>query len=261
MFIFLENCLLAIKEFIINTIASIGRYITFLYYTITSFNKFHRRIPNLFEQMRKIGVGSLPLVAITSAFTGMVTAVQASYQTGGFLPYKYIGSLIAKSTMIELAPVLTGLVMAGKIGATLAAEIGAMRVSDQIDALEISAVNPFDYLILPRIIAGVVMLPVLTIFSNLFGILSGYIVSLSVYHVSGAVFLNGIRTFFRPMDLWSGLIKSVAFGIIITSVGCYQGFYAKGGAEGVGKVTTRAVVVASIMILVMDYLVAALLFK
>ncbi len=211
--------------------------------------------------MYKFGVESLPLIAITSAFTGMVTAVQASYQTSGFLPHRLVGVLIAKSTMIELAPVLTALVMAGKIGASLAAELGTMRVSDQIDALKVLSINPFDYLIVPRVVAGIFMLPILTIFSNIFGILSGYVVSLSIYHVTNAQFINGIRDFFAPMDFWSGIIKSVIFGFIITTIGCFQGFYTEGGAAGVGKATTRAVVISSIMILITDYIVASLIFR
>ncbi|MBC8527006.1 MAG: ABC transporter permease [Candidatus Cloacimonetes bacterium] len=258
---FIKNLLFELGKPILSSIKSIGKYSLFISHTILSFNKFPKRISLLFEQMHKIGVESLPLIAITSIFTGMVTAVQASYQTSGYLPHRLIGTLICKSTMIELAPVLTALVMAGKIGASLAAEIGTMRVSDQIDALEMLSINPFDFLIIPRLIAGIIMLPILTIFSNVFGILSGYLVSLSLYNISSTEFFNGIRNFFVPIDLWSGLIKSIVFGMIITSIGCFQGFYAKGGAEGVGKVTTRAVVISSIMILITDFLVATLIFR
>jgi len=156
--------------------------------------------------------------------------------------------------------VLTALVMAGKIGASLAAELGTMRVTDQIDALEVLAINPYDYLVVPRIIAGIIMLPVLTIFANLFGILSGYLVSVSLYRVTTAEFLFGIRSFITPVDFWSGIVKAVVFGMIITSVGCFQGFFARGGAEGVGRETTRAVVISSILILVTDFIVAAVIF-
>lgn len=245
---------------ILQCVKDLGRYVIFLGLNARNITHVGRRIHLIFERMQKVGVESIPLIAITSAFTGMVTAVQATYQTGGILPYRYLGAMITKSTMIELAPVLTALVMAGKIGASLAAELGTMRVTDQIDALEVLAINPYDYLILPRIIAGVVMLPILTIFANVFGILSGFVVSTSLYHVTTAEFLMGIRMFFAPVDFWSGIVKSVLFGLIITSIGCFQGFYAQGGAEGVGKVTTRAVVISSILILITDFFVAAVIF-
>jgi conserved hypothetical integral membrane protein len=250
----------SIGRIVIRNVRDIGRYFIFLGLTVKSLGKVGKRTHLTFIQMQKIGVESIPLVAITSAFTGMVTAVQATYQTGGILPYRYLGAMITKSTMIELAPVLTALVMAGKIGASLAAELGTMRVTDQIDALEVLAINPYDYLVVPRIIAGIIMLPVLTIFANLFGILSGYLVSVSLYHVTTTEFLVGIRSFFIPIDFWSGIVKAFAFGMIITSVGCFQGFFASGGAEGVGKVTTRAVVISSILILVTDFIVAAVIF-
>lgn len=250
----------SIGSIIIRTVQDIGRYFIFLGLTIKSLGKVGKRIHLTFMQMQKIGVESIPLVAITSAFTGMVTAVQATYQTGELLPYRYLGAMITKSTMIELAPVLTALVMAGKIGASLAAELGTMRVTDQVDALEVLAINPYDYLVVPRIIAGIIMLPVLTIFANLFGILSGYFVSVSLYRVTTAEFLFGIRSFIAPVDFWSGIVKAFAFGMIITSVGCFQGFFARGGAEGVGRATTRAVVISSILILVTDFIVAAVIF-
>ncbi len=250
----------SIGSIVIRTVRDIGRYFIFLGLTIKSLGKVGKRIHLTFLQMQKFGVESIPLIAITSAFTGMVTAVQATYQTSGLLPYRYLGAMITKSTMIELAPVLTALVMAGKIGASLAAELGTMRVTDQIDALEVLAINPYDYLVVPRIIAGIIMLPVLTIFANLFGILSGYLVSVSLYRVTTAEFLFGIRSFITPIDFWSGIVKAFAFGMIITSVGCFQGFFACGGAEGVGRVTTRAVVISSILILVTDFIVAAVIF-
>lgn len=246
---------------VINFIKGIGKYFIFVFSTFSGLKKISSRINSIFSQMYKFGVESLPLIMITSAFTGMVTAVQASYQTGGFLPNRLVGVLIAKSTLIELAPVLTALVMAGKIGASLAAELGTMRVSDQIDALEIITINPYDYLVVPRVIAGLIMLPVLTVFSNVFGIISGYAVSVKIYNITQSDFINGIRDFFNPIDFWSGIIKSLFFGFIITTVGCYMGFYTKGGAEGVGKATTRAVVISSIMILVTDFIVASIIFK
>lgn len=257
---FISYPISSIGRIIIHFVRDVGRYFIFIGLSIRYIPHIGRRIHLIFNQMKKVGVESLPLIVVTSAFTGMVTAVQATYQTGGILPYRYLGAMITKSTMIELAPVLTALVMAGKIGASLAAELGTMRVTDQIDALEVLAINPYDYLIIPRIIAGVIMLPVLVIFANIFGILSGYVVSTSLYHVTTSEFLLGIRMFFVPVDFWSGIVKAFFFGLIISSIGCYQGFFAHGGAEGVGKVTTQAVVVSSILILITDFVVAAVIF-
>ncbi|MBS3740782.1 MAG: ABC transporter permease [Candidatus Cloacimonetes bacterium] len=240
---------------------SIGRYCIFVYNTFLSAKFLGKRWKQLFLQMYNIGVASIPLIAITSIFTGMVTAVQASYQTSGFLPNRLVGVMITKSTMIELAPVLTALVLAGKIGASMAAEIGSMRISNQIDALEMLSINPFDYLFFPRILAGSLMLPVLTTFSNLFGIVSGYFVSLGVYNITHAEFVNGIKAFFEPLDFWSGIIKALFFGFIITSIGCFTGYYAREGAQGVRKVATKSVVYGCILILITDFAVASILFQ
>lgn len=251
----------SIGNYSLKFLQGIGRYCIFVYKTVASIKFLGRRWKQLFLQMYNIGVASIPLIAITSIFTGMVTAVQASYQTSGFLPDGLVGVMITKSTMIELAPVLTALVLAGKIGASMAAEIGSMRISNQIDALKILSINPFDYLFLPRILGGVLMLPVLTTFSNLFGIVSGYFVSLEVYNVTHAEFINGIKDFFDPLDFWSGIIKALFFGFIITSIGCFTGYYAQEGAQGVRKVATKSVVFACILILITDFTVASILFQ
>ena len=250
-----------IGNFFLRLLQGIGRYFIFIFKVVSSSTNFFSRLKQFFFQMYSIGVASIPLIAITSVFTGMVTAVQASYQTSGFLPSRLVGVMIAKSTMIELAPVLTALVLAGKIGASMAAEIGSMRISNQVDALEMLSISPFDYLFLPRILGGLIMLPILTTFSNLFGILSGYFVSLKVYNVTHAEFINGIKEFFDPLDFWSGIIKAVFFGFIITSIACFTGYYAKQGAQGVRKVATKSVVYACILILITDFAVASVLFQ
>ncbi|MCD6177633.1 MAG: ABC transporter permease [Candidatus Cloacimonetes bacterium] len=238
----------------------IGEFVLFNVAVFYHLTKIKKRFNEIMKQMKRIGYDSFLLIAVTSAFTGLVTSVQASYQTNGYIPVSLIGVLIGKSTMIELAPVLTGLVLAGKVGASIAAEIGTMKVSEQLDALETMAIDPVDFVYMPRIIAGVVMFPILTIFSNLIGIFSAFLLSVYKYHINAFSFFTNMRDFFLPSDLIGGLVKAIFFGLIITVVGCFAGSKAKGGAEGVGRVTTITVVYSSILILVMDFIVAALLF-
>jgi len=210
--------------------------------------------------MKRTGFDSLLLISVTSAFTGLVTALQATYQTHGYIPTSFIGVLVGKSTMIELAPVLTALVLAGKVGASLAAEICSMKVTEQLDAMETMAIDPHDYLYLPRIIAGLIMVPMLTIYADLVGIFSAYFFSLMKYGINHYIFFSNMKNYFLSSDLWGGLVKSICFGFVITSVSCFAGSKTEGGAEGVGKVTTEAVVYSSILILVVDFVVASFLF-
>ena len=238
----------------------IGEFVLFIFAILNHILKIKKRFNEIMKQMKRIGYDSFLLIAVTSAFTGLVTSVQASYQTSGYIPLSLIGVLIGKSTMIELAPVLTGLVLAGKVGASIAAEIGTMKVSEQLDALETMAIDPVDFVYMPRIIAGVIMFPVLTIFANFVGIFSAFLLSVYKYHINAFSFFTNMRDFFLPSDLIGGLVKAIFFGLIITVVGCFAGSKAKGGAEGVGRVTTITVVYSSILILIMDFIVAALLF-
>ena len=238
----------------------LGEFIIFQVSVFTHIARIKHRFSEIVIQMKRIGYDSLLLISVTSAFTGFVTSVQASYQTGGYIPKNLIGVLVGKSTMIELAPVLTALVLAGKVGASIAAEIGTMKVSEQIDALETMAIDPVDYIYLPRILAGVIMLPILTIFSNIIGIFAAFCLSVLRYNINAYSFFTNMRDFFLPSDLWGGLVKAVFFGLIITTIGCFAGSKASGGAEGVGKVTTLTVVYSSICILIMDFFVAAILF-
>lgn len=238
----------------------VGEFIIFIFQIFKSFTKFKKRFPLIIKEMKRIGNDSLLLISITSAFTGFVTSVQASYQTSGYIPENLIGVLVGKSTMIELAPVLTGLVLAGKIGASISAEIGTMRVSEQLDALESMAVDPVDYVFMPKVFAGLVMVPILTVFSNFVGIFSAFFLSVFRYKVNAYSFFNNMKIFFLPSDLWGGLVKAVFFGLVITTVGCFFGTKADNGAEGVGKAATDTVVYSSILILITDFIVAAILF-
>ncbi len=218
------------------------------------------RLHLIFEQMLVMGVNSLPLVALVSIFTGAVTAVQAVYQVSDYVPMRYLGTAVGKSVMIELAPVLTALVVAGRVGAGIAAELGTMKVTEQIDALKTLAIDPVKYLVVPRFVAGLIMLPVLTIFADAIALAGGLGISATTLNVPPHVFLNSLKSFFNTMDLMSGLFKAFVFGSIISIIGCYQGFKTKGGAEGVGRSATKAVVVSSVLILIADYVVATILF-
>jgi phospholipid/cholesterol/gamma-HCH transport system permease protein len=238
----------------------IGAFILFQGSVFSQLFFIRRRIVEILKQMKRVGYDSFLLIAITSAFTGLVTSVQASYQTSGYIPKNLIGVLVAKSTMIELAPVLTGLVLSGKVGASMAAEIGSMKVSEQLDALQTMAINPYNFIYLPRILAGIIMVPFITIFSNFVGIISAFFLSVNKYNVNAYSFFNNMRIYFHPSDLWGGLVKAALFGYIITLVACFCGERTTGGAEGVGRTTTATVVYSSILVLVLDFLVAALLF-
>ncbi len=213
------------------------------------------------EQMGTIGVGSLGLVVVVSLFAGAVAAVQANYQFTNVVPQKYLGAVILRSVIIELGPVLTGLVVGGRVGASIAAELGTMKVTEQIDALRAMGVNPVRYLILPRVVAATVMLPIVTVFSDFIAIAGGFIVTVFSIGVSPNIYLNSLQEFFYTKDLVSGLIKAVFFGNIIGTMGCFFGFATRGGAQGVGASATKAVVFSCVFILILDYLLATVLFS
>ena len=196
-----------------------------------------------------------------SMFTGVVLALQAAYTFTGAVPRYFVGTLVGKTMLLELGPVLTGLALSGRVGANIAAEIGAMRVTEQIDALETLAYDPVAYLVVPRVIAGAIMFPVVVILADALGISAGLGTALVSLDMSSFEFLKGLRLFFVPWDVSLSAIKSVSFGITVTSVGCFFGFHTSGGAEGVGRATTRAVVVSTMIILALDAFWAATLLK
>ncbi len=214
------------------------------------------------DQMMRIGIQSIPIVVYIAAFAGMVTAIQSSENFDQFVPAYLIGFVVEKSILRELCAVLTSLVLAGRVGASIAAEIGTMRVTEQIDALETLAFNPVSYLVVPRVIAGTVMFPVLTVFAALIGITTGWITSIFLMDISSFEFFKGARQYFDTKDVVLPMAKSILFGLSITLIACYQGFNSKGGAEGVGAAATNAAVTSCLMVLFLDFLIAALvLFK
>ncbi len=217
--------------------------------------------PLLITQMRRLGVDSLPIALFIAGFTGIVLSLQASYTFTGAIPMYFVGTLVGKTMILELGPVLMGLSLSGRVGANIAAELGTMRVSEQIDALETMAYDPMSYLVVPRVLAGILMFPVIVVFANTIGIIGGWITAINLLDMSTQEFIRGLRLFFVPFDLTYSLIKSTSFGLVVTLVGCFQGFTTTGGAEGVGIATTRAVVIGSLLILFLDAFWAAILLR
>ena len=214
----------------------------------------------IFKQMEFVGVKSIFVVVLTGTFTGMVMALQGYYGFRMFNAESLVGSTVALGMTRELGPVLTALMVTARAGSAMAAELGTMRVTEQIDALSVMAANPVKHLIVPRIIAGVVMLPALTIVSDFMGILGGYFVGVKILNINEGAFVKNITKMVDLGDIYNGLIKAAFFGLILSLVGCYKGFNTTGGAEGVGKATTEAVVLASVSILISDYFLTAIMF-
>ncbi|HEB76405.1 MAG TPA: ABC transporter permease [Nitrospirae bacterium] len=218
-------------------------------------------IKNTFKQMLEIGIRSLPVVFITAVFTGMVLSLQTYTGFKRFGAETLVGTVVALSMTRELGPVLTGLIVAGRAGAAMAAELGTMRVTEQIDALETLATNPVKYLVVPRFVSGILMLPALAVVTDIVGIMGGFAVSVGLFDASAVSYWNRTWDYLELDDIYSGLIKAAFFGASIALISCYKGFYAEGGAEGVGKATTGAVVLSSMTILVSDYFLSAWLFR
>jgi phospholipid/cholesterol/gamma-HCH transport system permease protein len=210
--------------------------------------------------MQEIGYNSIPIVAITALSTGAVLAIQSYIGFKRFGAESMVGTVVALSMTRELGPVLTGIVVAGRAGSAMAAELGTMKVTEQIDALFTLSANPVKYLIVPRIIAATLMLPILVILADMIGIAGGASIGVGVLDANPVIYMKKTFEFLQLNDIYSGLFKSMVFGLIIAAVSCFQGVNTDGGAEGVGKATTRAVVVSTIMILLMDYVLTSILF-
>jgi phospholipid/cholesterol/gamma-HCH transport system permease protein len=216
-------------------------------------------LPRTLEQAMSIGYGSLFIVLLVAGFTGAVTSLQAGYQFTGSVPLYIYGTVIAESVILELGPVLTGLILAGRVGARYAAELGTMRVTEQIDALESLGRSPVSHLILPRVLAGMLVIPALTMFADVTGFVTGWLAAKSSIGITNADFIFGARYYFRPFDLWYSMIKATFFAAAVTMIPCYIGYNTQQGAEGVGRATTVAVVSASVTILLLDTVLAKLL--
>jgi phospholipid/cholesterol/gamma-HCH transport system permease protein len=208
----------------------------------------------------EIGYFSLPVVALTAMFTGMVLALQSSTGLSRFAAESEIADLVVISVTRELGPVLAGLIVAGRVGAAMAAEIGTMRVTDQIDALSTLSTNPMKYLVAPRLLAGLIALPLLVVVADILGVLGGFIIATLKLGFSSGIYLTNTVNFLETQDVVSGLAKAAVFGFLVALMGCYHGYNSRGGAEGVGSATTAAVVAASVLILAFDYVLTELFF-
>ena len=209
-------------------------------------------LPQTLEQSMRLGVGSLPLALFIATFTGIVLALLASYSFTGAVPLYFVGTLVEKTITLELAPVLTGLALAGRVGANIAAELGTMRVTEQIDALETLGYDPLPYLVLPRVLAATIMFPVIVAASMIVAVAAGWAASVVLLHLSTPEFAKGVRLFFQTFDVEYGLVKSASFGFAVTLIGSRRGLRTEGGAVGVGRAATSAVVFSAVMILVPD---------
>ena len=216
-------------------------------------------LKNLLKQMEQIGVNSVPVVLTTAISTGMVLALQSYTGFKRFGAQSLIGAVVSLSMTRELGPVLTGLMVAGRAGAAMAAELGTMRVTEQIDALYTMATNPMKYLVVPRFLASTIMMFFLSALGMYIGILGGYFVGVKVLGTNPTTYMNQSINNTQVEDIWYGLIKSLVFGAVVGLIGCYKGFNTEGGAEGVGKATTGAVVMSCMLILILDYFLSALL--
>lgn len=243
-------------------ISKLGGIFLLLGRTVVSFKDINRTFSLFVEQLYTVGVKSLPVILIISVFVGAVAAWQAAYQFKFIgAPLRYLGQAVGKATVIELAPVLSAIVFSGRVGAGIAAELGTMRVTEQIEALETMGINPVRYLVLPRVLACLFMVPFLVVFANFIAIMGGLVVSVIGVDISTETFLNGFKESFKMSDFINGLVKASVFGLTIGIVGCYEGFNTRGGAQGVGRATTNSVVISTVMILILNFVSALILFR
>jgi phospholipid/cholesterol/gamma-HCH transport system permease protein len=241
-------------------IESLGQITVILLQTIYWFFRPPYRFYNFARQLDFIGVKSIPIIALTGAFTGMVFALQSSYAFSQFQANYLVGPTVVLSLTREMGPVLGALMITARAGSAISAEIGTMRVTEQIDALHTMAVNPIHYLVVPRVAAAVLMSPLLCGLFDFIGTVGAYIIAVGLLDINHQVFIDETIFLVDIDDLYNGMIKATFFGLVLSIVGCYKGLYTKGGAEGVGRATTESVVLSSVSILISDYFLTALLF-
>lgn len=250
----------SIGRYTINVLSKIGEFSIFIFNGILScfMPKFFWK--ETLKQCLELGFFSLPIVGLTAIFAGMVLALQTYTGFAKFSGENAIASVVLIAITRELGPVLSGLMVAGRISSSIAAELGSMRVSEQIDALETMNVDPFKFLIAPRLIAGILMLPVLVFIADILGVFGGYIVAVTKLGLSGYIYMQETVNNINAIDVLCGLVKAAVFGLSISAFGCYNGFTCKKGAKGVGEATTNSVVQACILILIFNYLLTAMFF-
>jgi phospholipid/cholesterol/gamma-HCH transport system permease protein len=237
-----------------------GRMAMMLVSAMTWLPRRPLKLSLVFKQMEFVGVKSTTVVMLTGASTGAVLALQTYYGFSKFNAETMVGAIVTLSMTRELGPVLTALMVTARAGSGMATELGTMRVTEQIDALEVMAANPIKHLVVPRLVASVLLRPVLTVISVFVGVFGGYMVGVELLHINPGLFMSKVYEIVELSDLLNGLVKSACFGLILSLVGCYKGFATTGGAEGVGRAATEAVVLASVLILVSDYFLTALMF-
>ena len=237
-----------------------GRYLSLLKQAFSKPEKMSMYVNETVRQMYDIGVGSLIIITLIAVFIGAVTALQFAYQlSGNLIPDYYIGYIVRDISIIELAPTISGLVLAGKVGSNMTAEIGGMRQKEHIDAMEIMGINTAAFLILPKLIAAVTMIPLLVTMAAFVSMIGGYLSSVPTHLLADVEYIRGLRSFFVPYNIVMMLVKATVFAFILTSVSCYQGYYVKGGSIELGEASTRAVVYSDIFILLADLVIALVL--
>jgi phospholipid/cholesterol/gamma-HCH transport system permease protein len=249
-----------VGERIAEYINEMGRMLLLLLDTIRWSFSPPFRLDLLFQQMDRVGVRSILVVVLTGTFTGMVLSLQSFYATRSFGAETMVGVAVALSMTRELGPVLTSFMVAGRAGSAMAAEIGTMRITEQIDALFTMAVNPVKYLIVPRVLASIVVVPMLTIIADFVGIVGGYFMGVTVLGINAGAYVANMEKYVSLDDIYHGVIKALVFGLILSIIGCYKGYTTTGGAVGVGKATTETVVLSAIIILMANYLLTAAMF-
>ena len=254
------NVFAIIGRVVLSTLAEIGALSRFTWNAVSHIIRppfFWRLIA---QQMLRIGYFSLPVVALTAFFTGGALALQIYYGGNSLNSESIVATIVALGITRELGPVLGGLMVAGRVSAAIAAELGTMRVTEQIDALTTLSTNPYKYLVVPRVVAAVLTLPALVFIADIIGVMGGFVVGTQSLDFNPGVYIKNTVDFLKFDDVMSGLIKAAVFGFIIAIMGCFHGFNSKGGAQGVGRATTNAVVTASILILAANYVMTSLLF-
>jgi phospholipid/cholesterol/gamma-HCH transport system permease protein len=249
-----------IGRVLLRALEELGRFFQMLGHTAGWSIRPPFDVPELFRQMVRVGVDSVPVVFLTTLFTGMVLALQTYHGFARFHAEGFVGSVVALSLTRELAPVLTALMVTGRVGSAMAAELGTMRVTEQIDALTALGTEPVQYLVVPRVVSSILMMPLLVILGDAVGMYGGYLVAVQLFGANPITYIDNSFQFLDLSDVTSGIVKAAVFGLIFSLVACVRGYYTEGGAEGVGRSTTRAVVGGSLSILFADFFLTKLLF-
>jgi phospholipid/cholesterol/gamma-HCH transport system permease protein len=249
-----------IGRFALDSLTNLGDFALFCFGIVSWLFRSPVYVAQYFKQMEFIGVKSLSVVLLTGIFTGMVSALQTHYGFRLFGAESLVGSTTTLGIFRELGPVLSALMVTARAGSAMTAEIGTMRVTEQVDALTVMGVNPFQYLVIPRIVAAIVMMPMLALIFNAIGVAGSYLVGVVLLDIDKGVFMARISDYVYLSDLMTGLAKATCFGLILSTVGCYKGYTTTGGAEGVGKSTTGSVVISSVSILIADYFLTAIMY-